>query len=218
MSNCSFSHSVIKRLVSQGPQKVSLCGNGLTLSKTSPCLLAQLFSEKTQGIAVALALSLCHRCHCCSKTLTIWIISVITEDNLLETQNMCSLSKEQSILSREIIQNAFFSELCCFYSIKGDNSECIFFSPELCCFFDLDFVFSIKQPTVECWHLHAMLLFLHVCSTSLLKTLWDKKKLFLMINFSISLLPKVSSTLLGNFPPFSSNLKSSSENCQFGTV
>ena len=30
-SNFSFSHSVFKRLVSQGRQKVSLCGNGLML-------------------------------------------------------------------------------------------------------------------------------------------------------------------------------------------
>ena len=30
-SNFSFSHSVFKRLVSQGRQKVSLCGNGLRL-------------------------------------------------------------------------------------------------------------------------------------------------------------------------------------------
>ena len=29
MSNFSFSHSVFKRLVSQGRQKVSSCGNGL---------------------------------------------------------------------------------------------------------------------------------------------------------------------------------------------
>ena len=29
MSNFSFSHSVFKRLVSQGHQKVSLCGTGL---------------------------------------------------------------------------------------------------------------------------------------------------------------------------------------------
>ena len=35
-SNFSFSHSVFKRLVSQGRQKVSLCENGLTLSQTSP--------------------------------------------------------------------------------------------------------------------------------------------------------------------------------------
>ena len=33
-SNFSFSHSVFKRLVSQGRQKVSLCGNGLTLYHT----------------------------------------------------------------------------------------------------------------------------------------------------------------------------------------
>ena len=31
-SNFSFSHSVLTRLVSQGRQKVSLCGNGLTLN------------------------------------------------------------------------------------------------------------------------------------------------------------------------------------------
>ena len=31
-SNFSFSHSVFKRLVSQGRQKVSLCGNGLNYS------------------------------------------------------------------------------------------------------------------------------------------------------------------------------------------
>ena len=30
-SNFSFSHSVFKRPVSQGPQKVSLCGNGLNI-------------------------------------------------------------------------------------------------------------------------------------------------------------------------------------------
>ena len=29
-SNFPFSHSVVKRLVSQGRQKVSMCGNGLT--------------------------------------------------------------------------------------------------------------------------------------------------------------------------------------------
>ena len=31
-SNFSFSHSVFKRLISQGRQKVSLCGNWLTLN------------------------------------------------------------------------------------------------------------------------------------------------------------------------------------------
>ena len=35
-SNFSFSHSVFKRFVSQEPQKVSLCGNRLTCSQTSP--------------------------------------------------------------------------------------------------------------------------------------------------------------------------------------
>ena len=34
-SNSSFSHSVFKRLVAQGRQKVSLCGNGITFYKTT---------------------------------------------------------------------------------------------------------------------------------------------------------------------------------------
>ena len=42
------------------------------------------------------------------KTLTIYNISVVTEGNLPETLSMCPLSKEQSILSRETIQNVFF--------------------------------------------------------------------------------------------------------------
>ena len=37
-SNFSFSHSVFKRLVSQGLQKVSLCGNGLMIFKQEICL------------------------------------------------------------------------------------------------------------------------------------------------------------------------------------
>ena len=36
-SNFSFSHNVFKRLLSQRRQKVSLFGNELTLSQTSPC-------------------------------------------------------------------------------------------------------------------------------------------------------------------------------------
>ena len=40
---------------------------------------------------------------------------------------MYLLSKEQSVLSKETIQNAFFSELCPFY--------------------DLDFLSSINHPT-----------------------------------------------------------------------
>ena len=37
-SNFSFAHSVFKRLVSQGRQKVSLFGNGLTLYHTTPTI------------------------------------------------------------------------------------------------------------------------------------------------------------------------------------
>ena len=44
-SNFSFSHSVFKRLVSQGRQKMSLCGNGLNFlrqSITYVCILIQV--------------------------------------------------------------------------------------------------------------------------------------------------------------------------------
>ena len=41
---------------------------------------------------------------------------------------------------------------------KGDNSQSIF--SELCPFFDLDFISSIKHPTAERWHPHAVLLFI----------------------------------------------------------
>ena len=43
-SNFSFSHSVFKRLVSQGCQKVSLCGNGLrVISKLYPLSVVLLY-------------------------------------------------------------------------------------------------------------------------------------------------------------------------------
>ena len=46
--------------------------------------------------------------------------------------------------------------------------------------------------------------FLRVCSTNLLKTLWEKEKLLIQV---ITPFLTVFSTLLINFPPFSSNLK-----------
>ena len=52
-------------------------------------------------------------------------------------------------------------------------------------------------------------LFLYVCSTGLLKTLWKKEKLLVMSN---SPFLAVFSTLLENFLPFSSNSKLSSAN------
>ena len=52
-SNFSFSHSVFKRLVSQGRQKVSLCGNGLrgNLSFTHRFIKRLLLqTSKNQGL------------------------------------------------------------------------------------------------------------------------------------------------------------------------
>ena len=51
--------------------------------------------------------------------------------------------------------------------------------------------------------------FLRVCSTSLLKTLWEKEKLLVTSNFSF---PTVFSTRLENFLLLSSNLKLLSAN------
>ena len=51
--------------------------------------------------------------------------------------------------------------------------------------------------------------FLRVCSTSLLKTLWEKEKLLVTSNFSFSLGVFYP---LQNFLPFSSNMKLSSAN------
>ena len=51
--------------------------------------------------------------------------------------------------------------------------------------------------------------FLRVCSTSLLKTLWEKEKMLVTSNFSFS---HSFSTSLENIPPFLSNLKLSSVN------
>ena len=49
MSNFSFSHSVFKRLVSQGHQKVSLCGNGLTSKQDK-----QIRQERSTASAISL--------------------------------------------------------------------------------------------------------------------------------------------------------------------
>ena len=51
--------------------------------------------------------------------------------------------------------------------------------------------------------------FLRVCSTSLLKALWEKEKLLVTSNFSF---PTAFSTLLENFLPLSLNTKLSSAN------
>ena len=87
------------------------------------------------------------------------------------------------------------------HHVKGDNSKCIFFFfSRISPFFNLDFLSSVKHPTAKCWHLYALLLvfffflifslnpfpnkpwFFHVCSTSLLKTLWEKEKLLIVSN------------------------------------
>ena len=102
---------------------------------------AQLFSEKTSGIAIALVLLLLSlRC----KNFDILEYVCYYRKYLLETQNMCSLSEEQSILSSETIQNIFFSQN---------------YAPFSTLTFYPFFLFSINHPTAERWYLHAVLLF-----------------------------------------------------------
>ena len=60
-SNFSFSHSVFKRLVSQGRQKVSLCGNGLTGYQTAEfftCPKLEAFADD-KIIVAETVISLC---------------------------------------------------------------------------------------------------------------------------------------------------------------
>ena len=107
-------------------------------------LLARLFSEKTRGIAIALTSSLSSSSASSSsslssycKKLSKFVISLLLLKIL--TRSMCSLSKKQTILSRETIQNTLF--------------------PRLCRFFDLDFLSAIMHPTTELWRPHAVLVF-----------------------------------------------------------
>ena len=67
-------------------------------------VLTWLFSEKAQGIAIALASSLLLSWACKNLTVTFCNISVITEDIYLKLR----LFKKQSIVLRETIQNEFF--------------------------------------------------------------------------------------------------------------
>ena len=89
---------------------------------------------------------------------------------------MCSLSKEQSILSRETIQKAFFSEFCPFFDLNSLSSFKPSFGTHIrCSVFFFFFNPLLKKP-----------LFLRVCTFSLLKTLREKEKLLVTSNFSFS--------------------------------
>ena len=124
-SNFSFSHSVFKRLASNGRQKVSLCGNGFNNWNTVDTALNKhicwyqgqghlpgsrwnlnvkflvwLFSEKARGIAKGLTSSSC-------KVWTLCNISVITEDIYLKLG--------VSVTIQRVI-----------HTIMGDNSKFIF--------------------------------------------------------------------------------------------
>ena len=53
-SNFSFSHSVFKRLVSQGRQKVSLCGNGLSKERNDRLVRIEIFADKNLTVAITM--------------------------------------------------------------------------------------------------------------------------------------------------------------------
>ena len=72
--------------------------------------LARVFLEKTLSIAIALVAS-----SASCKNFDILEYLCYYWRYLLETWRMCLLAIEQSILSRETIQNAYFSELCSFF-------------------------------------------------------------------------------------------------------
>ena len=92
-------------------------------------------------------------CHCrCAKSLTFCNISVITEDINLKL-GICVHSPKSSP----------------FY--PGGQFKINFFT-ELCPLLDLDILSSIKHPTAERWHLHAVLLFLSNYSVVTQLILW----------------------------------------------
>ena len=71
-------------------------------------------------------------------------------------QCFLSFPKQSSIFVISLLLLQIFTDIQrAIHTIKGDNSKC----NNLWTFFNLDFLFSIKYPTAEHWHLHAVLLF-----------------------------------------------------------
>ena len=122
-----------------------------------------MFSEKTWGIAIALALLLSSSLSVC-KNFWHFVISLL----LLK------------IFTRSFVY--VFTIKRAILTIKWQFKLHFFFQNDAP-FSTWDFLSSIKHPTAKLWHPHAVLL-LHVCSTSLLKTLCEKKKLLVLSNFS----------------------------------
>ena len=75
--------------------------------------LARLFSEKTRGIAIALASALSS-----SSCKSFGFLSYLCNYRkyILETRNICSLSKEQPIVSREITLIHFCQTYALFFT------------------------------------------------------------------------------------------------------
>ena len=85
---------------------------------------------------------------------------------------MCSLSKEESILSRETIQNAYLFRIMSLFLLKSFFTFCnisiitegIDLKLGVCVHYSknnlLDFLSSIKHPTAEHWRPYAVLLLL----------------------------------------------------------
>ena len=69
---------------------------------------------------------------------------------------------------------------------------------------------ALEESAEHYWPFSKQALVLCVCSTSLLKTLWEKKKLLITSNFSFS--HRVFFSFRELFPPLSSNLKLLSAN------
>ena len=87
--------------------KILSSGNGLIL------IFSSAVSKKTAGYCYSLGVIVCRRR--CAKTVTLCRISALTEHLYLKLGiKLCSLSKEQPMLSREITVTVFLSELCTF--------------------------------------------------------------------------------------------------------
>ena len=153
MSNFFFSHSVFKRLVSQGRQKVSLCGDGLT----------QVVSYT--GLAIPVFLHVCNT----------HLLKTLWEPGKIEIA--CNYLWAFSNFSFAYSIFYVFEELLIIFSIKFKIVVCkLFQSGKI-----LIFVVWIKVNPFP--HNDT---FWHPWQTSLLKTLWEKEKLLVTSNFSFS--------------------------------
>ena len=91
MSNFSFSHSVFKKLVSQGHQKVSLCGNGLI---SGSHLIVLPSCDKQDKVVKTFTSVYVHACFGSVMHTWVYVLWNFPKPKLLHySESICSVSK-----------------------------------------------------------------------------------------------------------------------------